>query len=74
MSSNPTPNPTLLNGASLVTSSLALLQILLANAVQSGLAQEIIADIEAAIAALLKVQGSDVTYGQLEQLRIQPKW
>ena len=36
--------------------------------------QDVITDAEAAIAMLQKVQGSDVTFGQLEGLRLQAAW
>lgn len=53
---------------------LVLLGNQLAAAKANGLAQEIVADIEAAIASLTKVQGTPVTYAQLESLRVAPKW
>lgn len=53
---------------------LTLLQSLLASAKVGGVAPEIVADIEAAVASLLKVQGTPVTFGQLEGLRIDPKF
>lgn len=53
---------------------LVLLGNQLAAAKANGLAQEIVADIEAAIASLTKVQGTPVTFNQLESLRVEPKW
>ncbi len=53
---------------------LALLNIVLAQAGVKGLPAEIVTDVEAAVAALNRVRGSEVTFGQLEGLRIQPKW
>ena len=53
---------------------LGFLQVALEAAQKSGLAQEIIADLEAAIARLLKVVGTDVTYQQLQDLRVTKEW
>ena len=57
---------------SIVELVLTLLGTTLANLKGTGAAQEAIADVEAAIAALLKVQGTPVTMGQLEGLRLKP--
>ena len=54
---------------SIIDLVLALLSTTLANLKGTGAAQEAIADVEAAIAALEKVQGTPVTMGQLESLR-----
>jgi hypothetical protein len=54
--------------------ALNLLQGILASASIKGLAPEIVKDIEAAVAALAKVQGTPVTYGQLEGLRVKAEW
>jgi len=53
---------------------LSLLGTVLEQAKVSEVATEVIAGIEAAIAALQKVQGTDVTYTQLESLRVKPQW
>lgn len=63
-----------MGAATLVSLILALLQSVLASAKVGGVAPEVIANIEAAVANLLKVQGSDVTYAQLESLRVTTKW
>lgn len=57
---------------SIIELSLELLSTTLANLKNSGAAEEVIADVQAAIDALLKVQGSPVTLGQLESLRVKP--
>jgi hypothetical protein len=53
---------------------LSLLATTLEAAKVGGAAPEVIQAIESAIASLQKVQGSDVTYAQLEGLRIKPQW
>lgn len=53
---------------------LSLLKVVLDSANTNNLAAEIVAGIEAAIAELQKVRGTDVTFAQLESLRVQPKW
>lgn len=54
--------------------ALSLLSMVLAAAKKGGVATDVIADIEAAIEAVQKVRGTSVTFGQLEGLRISPKW
>lgn len=54
--------------------ALMLLQIALEDAKVNGAAPEIVEGIEAAIAAIQKVHGSDVTFAQLEQLRSKALW
>ena len=54
--------------------ALALAQQVLAAAKINGLAATIIADLEAAVVALEKVQGTDVTLDQLEGLRVKAQW
>ena len=57
--------------------SLSLLQLVLGNLKQnSSIAnlETITQGIEAAIANLQAVQGTPVTYQQLESLRVEPKW
>lgn len=59
---------------SLISLALSLLESALEAAKANGLAIEIVQGVEGAIQKLREVQGSDVTYGQLEGLRINPKW
>ena len=59
---------------SIIDLVLTLLSSALAAFVKSGAPQEIIAGIEAAIAELTKVQGTPVTYAQLESLRATATW
>ena len=54
--------------------ALQLLQTVLASAKAGSAAQEVIAGIEQALAKLTEVQGSDVSYQQLEDLRSKPTW
>ena len=54
--------------------ALSLLSMVLAAAKKGGVATDVIADIEAAIEAVQKVRGTPVTFGQLEGLRVTPKW
>lgn len=58
----------------LIALSLALLQQVLSSAKVAGAAPEIIASLEASIASLVSVHGSDVTFSQLEGLRTKPLW
>ena len=50
--------------------ALTLAQQVLAAAKINGLTADIIADLEAAVASLEKVQGTDVTFDLLEGLRV----
>jgi siroheme synthase len=59
---------------SIIELVLSLLGAALAAAKQNGVTQEVVAGIEAAIANLQKVQGTPVTYDQLESLRVKPTW
>jgi hypothetical protein len=63
-----------MGAATLISLVLTLLQSILASAKVGGLAPNIIANIEAAIASLLVVQGTPVTFAQLEGLRVTTKW
>ena len=63
-----------MGAASLISLVLTLLQSILASAKVGGVAPEVIANIEAAVANLLAVQGTPVTYAQLEGLRVTTKW
>lgn len=57
-----------------VALSLMLLQIVLEEAVKNNAAEEFVQTIQAAIASLQKVHGTDVTFEQLESLRTAPMW
>ena len=63
-----------MGATTLISLVLTLLQSILESAKVSGLAPEFLADIEAAVANLLKVQGTPVTYAQLEGLRVKTTW
>ena len=65
-----------MTAAGIVQLALSLLQLVLGNLKGSGatVASEITQGIEQAIAALEAVQGTPVTYSQLESLRVEPKW
>lgn len=49
-------------------------QVLAAFGHKTDLEQSLVADLQAALVALQKVQGSDVTYAQLESLRATKEW
>lgn len=53
---------------------LSLLESTLTAAKVGGAAVEVIDAISSAIASLQKVRGTDVTFAQLEGLRVEPKW
>lgn len=57
-----------------VALALSLLQTVLASAHAGQATQDAITALEAAVAKLLSVQGSDVTYAQLESLRVTQKF
>lgn len=63
-----------MGAATLVSLVLTLLQSVLASAKVGGVAPDVIANIESAVISLLKVKGTDVTFAQLEGLRVDPKW
>lgn len=65
-----------MTAGSIITLALNLLQLVLSNFKSSTATDiaEITQGIEAAIASLQAVQGTPVTYAQLESLRVQPKW
>ena len=63
-----------MGATTLISLVVTLLQSVLAAAKIGGVAPEVIADIEAAVASLLAVQGTPVTYSQLEGLRVTTKW
>ena len=53
---------------------LALLGNVLAAAKVGGATPDVIAAIQAAIDSLSKVHGTDVTFQQLEAMRVKPTW
>jgi hypothetical protein len=53
---------------------LSLLGSALNAAKVSDVASEVVAGIEAAIVELEKVRGTDVTFQQVEALRVKPQW
>lgn len=63
-----------MGAASLLSLILTLLSSVLSAAKVGGVAPDIIANIEAAVAKLLEVQGSDVSFKQLEDLRVTTTW
>ncbi|MGB9493066.1 MAG: hypothetical protein WCA92_21570 [Terriglobales bacterium] len=63
-----------MGAATLVSVILALLQSILSAAKVGGVAPAVIANIEAAVTSLLAVQGTPVTFAQLEGLRVTTKW
>lgn len=54
--------------------ALALIATELDAAKVGGAAPEVIANLQAALNSLLAVTGTDVTFGQLEGLRVKPQW
>lgn len=63
-----------MGATALIALVIALLQSILAAAKVGGVPAEVVALIESAIENLLKVQGTDVTYSQLEGLRVKTEW
>lgn len=63
-----------MEAATLISLVLTLLQSVLSAAKVGGVAPEVIANIEAAVKNLLAVQGTAVTFEQLEGLRVTTKW
>lgn len=63
-----------MGAAALISLILTLLQSILAAAKVSGVPQDVIALIQGAVSNLLKVQGTDVSYAQLESLRVKTEW
>jgi hypothetical protein len=61
-----------MNAAALIELSLTLVQSVLSQLKNTGAEAAIVADVQAAVDALLKVHGTDVTYQQLESLRVKP--
>jgi hypothetical protein len=54
--------------------ALSILEAVLSSAKANNLAVEIVQGVEAAVAALVKVRNTPVSFGQLEGLRVQTKW
>jgi hypothetical protein len=63
-----------MGATTLINLVLTLLQSVLASAQVGGVAPEVIANIESAVTNLLAVQGTRVTFAQLEGLRVTTKW
>ena len=63
-----------MNASTLIQLALFLAQTVLDELKVKGAPVEVVNDVEEAVAALLKVQGTDVTFQQLESLRTTPKW
>jgi hypothetical protein len=63
-----------MGATTLISLVLTLLQSILSAAKVGGAAPDVIANIEAAVTSLLAVQGTPVTFSQLEGLRVTTKW
>ncbi|MGA3194865.1 MAG: hypothetical protein ABSD39_07640 [Terriglobales bacterium] len=63
-----------MGAAGLISLVLSLLQSILAAAKVGGVAPDVIANIEGAVSNLLAVEGTPVTFAQLEGLRVTTKW
>jgi hypothetical protein len=63
-----------MDSGTLIALALSLAGQALSDAKVNGAAAEIIAELESAVASLVKVHGSDVTFAQLEGLRTKPLW
>ncbi len=63
-----------MGAATLISLVLSLLQSILASAKVGGATPDVIANIEGAVNSLLSVQGTPVTFAQLEGLRVTTKW
>ena len=63
-----------MGAATLISLVLSLLQSILGAAKVGGAAADVIANIEGAVNHLLAVQGTPVTFAQLEGLRVTTKW
>lgn len=61
-----------MNYVQIIETIISLTETVLADLKVKGAAPGVIADIQAALDAYLKVKGSDVTYAQLETLRTKP--
>lgn len=63
-----------MGATTLIALVVSLLQSVLSAAKVSGVPTEVVALIEGAVQNLLQVQGTDVTYTQLEGLRVKTEW
>ena len=63
-----------MGAATLIDLILSLLQSILASAKVGGATADVIANLEGAVTSLLAVQGTPVTFAQLEGLRVTTKW
>ncbi len=63
-----------MGATTLISLALALLNSVLSAAKIGGVPTEIVDLLSGAIANLMKVQGTDVTYSQLESLRVTTEW
>ncbi len=63
-----------MGASALIALVVTLLQSVLSAAKVGGVPAEVVALIEQAVNSLLQVQGTDVTYSQLEGLRVMTKW
>ena len=63
-----------MGASTLIALIVSLLQSVLGAAQVGGVPAEVVALIEGALTNLLKVQGTDVTYSQLESLRVTTEW
>jgi hypothetical protein len=63
-----------MGAATLISLVLSLLQSILASAKVGGATPDVIANIDSAVTNLLAVQGTPVTFAQLEGLRVTTKW
>jgi hypothetical protein len=63
-----------MGAAGLISLVLSLLQSILAAAKVGGVAPDVIANIEGAVSNLMEVEGTPVTFAQLEGLRVTTKW
>jgi hypothetical protein len=63
-----------MGATTLISLILTLLQSVLAAAQVGGVGPEVLANIQAAVASLMAVQGTPVTFAQLEGLRVTTKW
>jgi len=63
-----------MGAATLISLIVSLLQSVLASAKIGGVAPDVIDNMEGAVTHLLAVQGTPVTFAQLEGLRVTTKW
>lgn len=63
-----------MGAAALISLVVTLLQSILTSAKVGGVAPEVIALVEGAVNNLLQVQGTPVTFTQLESLRVKTEW